>query len=168
MKLAPISCYDVAAQQAWLEDEAAKGNFVSAHSGSWAWFEKGEPKSVRYRLEPMRQKEDAPKLEWRELYASLGWEHVCTMGDLFHIWKCEDPSAPEMNTDPQMQAAAYKRLRRQLKIANWIIGAFWIILLLIPVYLRIKWAGVGVALPHSWAPLWRFAVCMTAMVLLYG
>jgi len=168
MKLAPISAFDVAAQQAWLEDEAARGNFLLTHNGYWARFEKEEPKTVRYRLEPMRKKEDAPEWERRELYASLGWDYVCTMGDLFHIWRCDDPSVPELDTDPQMQAAAYTRLRKQLKIANWICSAIIALPILFGIYLRIKWAGIGVELPHRWLPLWRFAVVMAALILVWG
>ena len=52
LKLMPMNIYDVAAQQARMEDQAARGWFAVSVPGIFflAVFEKGEPKAVRYRL----------------------------------------------------------------------------------------------------------------------
>ena len=59
LKLMPMNIYDVAAQQARMEDQAARGWFAVSVPGIFflAVFEKGEPKAVRYRLEPAPVKE---------------------------------------------------------------------------------------------------------------
>lgn len=121
MRIAPISIYDVPAQQAWLEDMAARGRFLSAYwSGIFAlaWFTKGEPKAVRYRLEPMAVKAEYPDAAQREVYRSLGWEYVTTAGKTMYVWRCDDPAAPELHTEPETEARAYDRLRRALRRVN--------------------------------------------------
>ena len=75
VKLMPGYVEDVAAWQARLEDLAAKGWF---YVPSWilfrlASFERGEPKAVRYRLEPAGKKEKCPDWERRDTYRALGW-----------------------------------------------------------------------------------------------
>ena len=63
MRIAPISVFDISAQQTWLEDMAARGWFLKDYSSdifSLAFFSKGEPKAVRYRLEPVTPGEASP------------------------------------------------------------------------------------------------------------
>lgn len=82
MKLMPWNLYDVSAQQAWLEDQAARGWFATSVPGIFflAVFEKGEPKVVRYRLEPAPVKESRPDPERLAAYRAMGWEYVDTSG----------------------------------------------------------------------------------------
>ena len=122
MKLMPMNVYDVAAQQARLEDLAARGWF---YVPSWilfrlASFERGKPKAVRYRLEPAGKKEKCPDWERRDTYRALGWEYVDTIGKTMHLWRCDDPEAPELHTDPETEARAYDRLSRQEKISRYL------------------------------------------------
>ncbi|MFR6185070.1 MAG: DUF2812 domain-containing protein [Lawsonibacter sp.] len=56
-----------------------------------AVFEKGEPKAVRYRLEPAPVKESCPDPERLAAYRSMGWEYVDTSGKSMHLWRCDDP-----------------------------------------------------------------------------
>ena len=105
IKLMPGYVEDVAAWQARLEDLAAKGWF---YVPSWilfrfASFERGRPKTVRYRLEPAAKKEGCPDWERRETYRALGWEYVDTIGKTMHLWRCDDPEAPELHTDPETE-----------------------------------------------------------------
>ena len=61
MRLRPISIYNVPAYQAWLEDQAAKGAFLyDFYCSFFARFESGEPRVVRYRLQPLTRGEDGP------------------------------------------------------------------------------------------------------------
>lgn len=158
MKLAPISNYDVAAHQAWLEDEAAKGNILCSHSGFYACFEKGEPKAVRYRMEPkMRKGEDFPDIDRKEVYASLGWDYVTSNAN-FHIWCCEDPAAPELNTDPQVQAEAYGYLCRQQKLANWVCSVILAIPLLLLLVFHLSTEDYGIRMAQDSTPIWDTAI----------
>lgn len=103
--------YDIPAVQAWLEDQAAKGEFLSEYT-ILPVFDRGEPKAVRYRLEPMIQKEKAPDQHRRELYEELGWQYVCTIRKSFHIWRCDDPETPELFTEAETEGGAYHFLLR--------------------------------------------------------
>lgn len=168
MKIVPISSYDVAAHQAWLEDEAARGNFLLEYRGFCAHFEKGTPKALRYRMEPVVRKGEAePDEEKKELYAALGWEYV-TGNTEFHIWCCEDPAAPELNTDPQVQAAAYARLCRRLKIANWICGVILAIPVLVFAFFSLAREDYGISLFRSWSPMWEIGILCITLVFITG
>lgn len=164
MKIAPISNYDVAAHQAWLEDEAAKGNILTEHNGFYANFKKGEPKTVRYRMEPkMRKGEEFPDLEKREVYGALGWKHITSNAN-FHVWCCEDPTAPELNTDPQVQAAAYEWLWRQLKIGTSICCAILALPLVLVLIFTLLTEDYGVKMVRDSKPMWEGAVVWTTIL----
>ena len=167
MKFAPISLYDVAAQQAWLEDEAARGRFLTAYragiASGFVSFHKDAPRSVRYRFQPLARKEKSPDPDRRDVYQSLGWDYVCTAGGTFHIWRCDDPEAPELDTDPVIQGTAYDRLCRRLTWANCVIGA----ILLLPVFLAF-WFHLTMddyfpRLVSSWEPIWEAAALALAV-----
>lgn len=49
-----------------------------------------------------------------EAYRELGWEYVCTLAGTFHVWRCEDPDAPELDTDPVVQGMGYRYLKRKM------------------------------------------------------
>lgn len=129
MRIAPISIYDVPAQQAWMEDMAARGRFLSEYRAGifcLASFTRGEPKAVRYRLEPMAGKAAYPDMERREVYRSLGWEYVTTAGEVMYIWRCDDPDAPELHTEPETEGRAYDRMCRALR---WVNGLAFLLLM---------------------------------------
>ena len=156
--------HDVAAHQAWLEDEAAKGNILRSHSGFYACFEKGEPKAVRYRMEPkMRKGEDFPDIDRKEVYASLGWDYVTSNAN-FHIWCCEDPAAPELNTDPQVQAEAYGYLYRQQKLANWVCSVILAIPLVLLLVFHLSTEDYGIKLARSWVPMWEMVILWVTLL----
>ena len=100
------------AVQAWLEAAAAQGQFLDRYR--WLCdFTPGEPKTVRYRLEPLAQQEKAPDQHRRELFKEMGWQYVCTVRKSWHIWGSDDPSAPELFTDPETEGDAYLYLLRR-------------------------------------------------------
>ena len=113
-EIRPANVYDVAANETWLEDQAAKGWRLTGMTGWSGVFEKAEPTACRYRMQPLPRKEKAPPEEMVELYASLGWEYVCTLPGVFHIWRCDDPDVPELDTDPVVQGMGYRYLRRRM------------------------------------------------------
>ena len=160
LKLMPMNIYDVAAQQARMEDQAARGWFATSVPGIFflAVFEKGEPKAVRYRLEPAPVKESRPDPERLAAYRAMGWEYVDTSGKSMHLWRCDDPEAPELHTDPETEARAYDRLARQERISrylSWGILALFAGLLAFALYVS---GGTYFAyLVGSWQPLWYLA-----------
>lgn len=166
LKLMPMNIYDVAAQQARMEDQAARGWFATSVPGIFflAVFEKGEPKAVRYRLEPAPVKESRPDPERLAAYRAMGWEYVDTSGKSMHLWRCDDPEAPELHTDPETEARAYDRLYRQQRWADRIgivVLALYIALALYITFLGDTWLA---ATAKSWMPLWRAAAACGFLV----
>ena len=159
LKLMPMNIYDVAAQQARMEDQAARGWFAVSVPGIFflAVFEKGEPKAVRYRLEPAPVKESCPDPERLAAYQSMGWEYVDTSGKSVHLWRCDDPDAPELHTDPETEAQAYDRLfRRQQKVTQfW--AAVTALLAVLAVQTLLTERTLLVWSVQEWKPLWREA-----------
>lgn len=121
-RLAPCSAYDIAATQSWIEDMAQRGYHLSRDCfflGTFT-FEKGEPKTIRCRLEAtgtqggMYSKHREPSTDELTLYHELGWTWMGRRGQ-FHIYITEDPAAPELHTDPRVQAITIKALNRFLR-----------------------------------------------------
>lgn len=132
-RLCPCPMFDIAGTQRWLEQQSARGYHVDT-SFFWqiAGFEKGEPKSVRYRLDaaPTRKgtERGTSSPDWGTYlsYQELGWEYVSSRNH-FHIYASEDPNAPELHTDPQIQAMSLKLVSdRLLRSVLWTIPLFLI------------------------------------------
>lgn len=113
-ELRPANIYDVAATETWLEDMAKQGYRLTGMTNWSGVFEKTEPFTCRYRMQPLAKKEKAPPAEMIEAYGELGWEYAGTIAGNFHVWRCEDPDAPELDTDPVVQGMGYRYLKRKM------------------------------------------------------
>ena len=113
-ELRPANVYDVAANETWLEDMAKQGYRLVRMTGWSGVFEKTEPFSCRYRMQPLAKKEKAPPPEVMEAYRELGWEYAGTTPGTFHVWRCQDPDAPELDTDPVVQGMGYRYLKGKM------------------------------------------------------
>ena len=128
--LVPCPDYDVAAMEAWLEQQAQKGLFLSAENGfflGFACFEVGNPKRVRYRMDAIPKEKvfaDFPenKAAAIQLAQEMGWEFVTERRE-FLIYRCGDETLPELNTDPAVQALSLKCI--QSTLSNRIFLTFW-------------------------------------------
>lgn len=120
-RLPPCPAYDIEGTESWLESMAEQGWFLN-ESGFFAGiaiFEKGTPKSVRYRLEAAPQStsiwsdhEGKPEEEALTLASTCGWEYVASRGE-FYIYTSGDPAAQELHTDPMVQALALDLVRKR-------------------------------------------------------
>lgn len=117
-RLVPSPCYEVEACESWLTDMAARGLFVEKMGRTLARFRRGTPRAVQYRLTAARLKarwlEGVPSFPSREeqaLYGKYGWYFVCAQQEFF-LYACEDAHAPELHTDPAVQALSLKLARR--------------------------------------------------------
>ena len=115
-RIVPCPGYDVERIESWLQDMAKEGWQLQKEGNIFGLlaFEKAHPQATRYRLEPRKAGSgfgDVPDLEIQELCRQYGWEYADTYGD-FDIYRSQDPSAREMNTDLSVQAAAMQSLRR--------------------------------------------------------
>lgn len=119
----PCPYYDIRTMELWLEEMAAKGLFLGKEGifpGIVA-FERGTPKKIRYRLvasDHSYSKGRAfryapiPDEKTQTFHREFGWAYIATRRD-FHIYACTDPTAPEMDTDPQIQAIAFGRAAKR-------------------------------------------------------
>ena len=128
--LAPCPYYDVETMERWLEAEALEGYFLTEEGFLFgvATFEKKEPGSVRYRLEPKEVMDWSaeslfPSAEARELCEEYGWTYVADRGKFF-IYRSDTVAARELNTDPKVQAMALKPMWDHASQQFWTI-LFW-------------------------------------------
>lgn len=119
----PCPAYDVGCMEAWLEQMAREGLHLDGASGFFAGmatFAQGQPAAVKYRLEAVTKSAtlfddaDAPADEAVEMAEEMGWEYVCRLRN-FDIYRTDDPLAPELNTDPQLQAQGLKAVEKRMR-----------------------------------------------------
>ena len=124
-KPVPCSVYDIPGMQEWLDEMALQGLFLVEFSpySDRAVFRQGEPKPVRYRLDPIRKDKTADR---DEPYAEMGWEFVCQLSRHFYVYSCGDPEAPELYTDSQSLAIALDSLMKR-EVRNTILIALFIL-----------------------------------------
>ena len=97
----PCSFYDIPGLESWLDEMALQGLFLKNFSRQfdWAVFEVGDPRPVRYRLDPVGKSAGRGR-EREEPYAEMGWQFVDCIRGLYYIFSCGDPDAPELHSDP--------------------------------------------------------------------
>ena len=115
-ELRPVELYDVAVLESWLEERDREGYHLLRFSGLYGIFSWERPApDYRYRLQPLLRREKAPPPEMAEAYRERGWEYVCTLAGTFHVWRCGDPDAPELDTDPVVQGMGYGYLKKKMR-----------------------------------------------------
>ena len=121
LRLPPCPHYDVEGMESWLSDMAAKGWRLEPDDFFFglASFSRTEPGPVRYRLEASLKRVSTwdadggvPDREARELNEAEGWEYAGRRGEFF-IYRTGDPDAPELQTDPRVQAMAVKAVEKR-------------------------------------------------------
>ena len=126
-KWVPCELYDITGLEDWLNGMAAQGYAL----GEWpGFFSIGrvpfypDPSAVRtrYRLEPTI-KDGLSLAERKESYRELGWNYVTEAAQIYAVFRCDDPQAPDLYTDPQSFGWAMKRLmgRQWLILAGLLI-----------------------------------------------
>lgn len=101
-KLLPYYPFQTDAIEGWLDEQAKQGLFLT--ECAWklaAAFERGEPKAVRYRIDVKRDSGCYGEQERIAAYRELGWEYVCELTAELDVYRCDDPDAPELNTDEE-------------------------------------------------------------------
>lgn len=133
--LMPVGLWDTGAMEAWLEYQAAQG-WMPVSFGKWfARFQKTQPRTCRFRLEPQREEDLRECAEREAVYEDLGWTSPAMM-EHYQVWCCDDPKAPELYTDPESLAWVWeKRLRRDRRdtgivltlLAAELLGIVWML-----------------------------------------
>ena len=127
----PYSLWDIQGIELWLNELAAKGYELKKFSKFWygrAEFRPSEEaKHCRYRLDPIG-KDERELRERAANYRELGWRFVEQIGNLYAVYRCDDPEAPELYTDPESLGWAMKKLiRRQWLGAAVLLWACWLL-----------------------------------------
>lgn len=120
-RIPPCPAYDIPSMESWLEDMAAEGLHLSRDGffGLFTTFEEGPPKKERFRLEPTDRRnglfseEYDPEDEAVQMLHQMSWTYRARRGQ-FYIYSTDDPNAPELNTDPQVQALTMAALTKYL------------------------------------------------------
>ena len=116
--------------QAWLEDLSLEGWALEEVRGEYGVFRRIEPRRIRYRMEPVEGLwEDKPLGYYEEkdrLYEEMGWRLLGKTGrDLCYLYCTEDPNAPELHTDAEIQKVLWRRtLRRSVLWSLLWLGMF--------------------------------------------
>jgi hypothetical protein len=136
-RLPPCPSYDIEGTQSWLESLAEKGLFLSEEgiSDSLLRFDAAEGKRVRYRMDAapadtgLLSPGAEPEQEAVEIAAASGWKYLRKYGQ-FHLYLCADDTAPELNTDPAVQAMALQLVRKRERSSAF-QPLFWMIFYLV-------------------------------------
>ena len=125
--------WDPGAVEAWLEHRAAEG-WMLEKAGTWfARFRRCEPVNCRIRCELTAEK--TLSLETVDTYGLSGWQYLCGYRNRYRLWRCDDPDAPELYTDPVAQSFTCQQQRQRLRRISMIclplaalIAVIWILL----------------------------------------
>lgn len=125
-RIPPCAKYDIAGMESWLEDMAQKGLFLDRDGlfFGFATFVRGEPENLRFRLEAtdtnggLFSPTHDPQEEILELHYRMGWNYRGRWGQ-FHIYTTTDPNAPELHTDPRVQALTIAALNKFQRTRLW-------------------------------------------------
>ena len=103
-----ISDLDREANTAWLTELAAGGlRAAQVNDRGLVSFEKASPAPVRYYLQPTHGLKLEPPDDQLQLYEDMGWRYIGTYRFHFHVFRCDDPAAPDMHTEAATQTDDY-------------------------------------------------------------
>ena len=110
----PMNDMDIKAVERWLNDMAARGLFLSSTGSSWWRFYEDEPEEVRYRLEPVEERDGKLDHLKNEDYEKMGWKYVASHKDWYHIYLAQSGTAEELHTDPFVKSMLFQKYQKSL------------------------------------------------------
>ena len=110
----PVNDMDIKAVERWLNDKAARGLFLSSTGSSWWRFYEDEPEEVRYRLEPVEERDGKLDHLKNEDYEKMGWKYVASHKDWYHIYLAQSGTAEELHTDPFVKSMLFQKYQKSL------------------------------------------------------
>ena len=109
-----VNDMDIKAVERWLNDMAARGLFLSSTGSSWWRFYEDEPEEVRYRLEPVEERDGKLDHLKNEDYEKMGWKYVASHKDWYHIYLAQSGTAEELHTDPFVKSMLFQKYQKSL------------------------------------------------------
>lgn len=110
----PVNAMDIKAVERWLNDMAARGLFLSSTGSSWWRFYEDEPEEVRYRLEPVEERDGKLDHLKNEDYEKMGWKYVASHKDWYHIYLAQSGTAEELHTDLFVKSMLFQKYQKSL------------------------------------------------------
>ena len=176
-RILPCPSYDMEAVESWLTDQAKQGWYLERQGDYFGrfHFRKDVPRALPYRLvsslehptlwQRLRQSRRAPNQEARELAAQAGWEYV-SLHQSFYVYRATTEHPREMETDPQLQAAAIRR------VLWWYAVSLFLILLLLFALFLLLWFSCGQSIwgiaRESFLLPFLFPLGIASVVVQYG
>ena len=121
----PMELWNPGAAEQWLEAEAAQGWYLEKCNGWYATLEKGEAKPCRVRIQPHGPESTQDFEARRDAYAEMGWRFRAVAGrnwDVdFEVYYCDDPAAPELNTDPVAYGWVWEKQLKKAWRSGWLL-----------------------------------------------
>lgn len=155
----PMELWNPGAVEQWLEHEAAGGWYLAKCNGWFATLEQGEAADCRVRIHPQGPESQKDFEARTDTYAEMGWRFFAVAGrnfDVdFEVYYCDDPSAPELDTDPVAYGWIWEK---QLKKAWW---QGWIFPLLTAAFLAL----IFVLMARKWETPLQGLLAMNAPLL---
>lgn len=118
-KWLPYALWDLPGLQNWLNQLSAEGWRLvrwphrSFFLGRVSFAQDPQAVHSRYCLDPIWERIGTLELEDRSAsYREAGWHYVDKIGKLYAIYRCDDPEAPDLYSDPQSLSWAMKRQLR--------------------------------------------------------
>lgn len=128
-RIRPGDYWRIGMHECWFEDMAAKGLHLKKMGPIFAHFEKGEPKSTRYRIDISMKRGITP--QQKQLYAEGGWDYVAGYG-VFNVFSSPaEDEAPELHTDPMEQAYTLRELDKRFAFNTVITIASTIVMFIL-------------------------------------
>ena len=128
-KLLPCALWDFAGIQDWLNEQARAGYVLEKWPGwsfmGWVRFRR-DPQAVhtRYCLDPIGERLGDGEMQDRAAaYREFGWRYADKIGRLYAIYRCDDPQAPALYSDPD---SLYRASKKQMRWV-WVGLAFWLL-----------------------------------------
>ncbi|KGK86824.1 hypothetical protein DP73_15455 [Desulfosporosinus sp. HMP52] len=104
--------YAIGRNESWFSDMARKGLHLKKIGRLFVYFEKGEPKETKYRIDYLKE---APSQEQLDVYYDCGWNFIAKNG-YFYVFSADEKSCiTELHTDPVERGFALSELNQRLR-----------------------------------------------------
>lgn len=104
--------YAIGRNEGWFSAMASKGLHLKKLGRLFVYFEKGEPKKTKYRIDYLKE---APSQEQLDVYHDCGWNFAANSG-YFYVFSADEKSCTtELHTDPIEQGFSLSELNKRLR-----------------------------------------------------
>jgi len=170
----PMELWNPGAAEQWLEYEAAGGWYLAKCNGWFATLEKGEAKPCRVRIQPQGPESQKDFEARRDAYEEMGWRFYAVAGrnlDVdFEVYYCDDPTVPELDTDPVAYGWAWEKQLKKAWWQGWLWPLLaWAIMVVLFFVAQVKYGtwlrlllAMNAALLYALLVLWPLLTAMSA------